>query len=49
VCQLIITPRPPEGSDILQKRLFEDRYGVFYDPASAPRRPAAPPTWRPTM
>lgn len=32
VCQLIITPRPPEGSDILQKRLFEDRYAVFYDP-----------------
>lgn len=33
VCQLIITPRPPEGSDILQKRLFEDRYAVFYDPS----------------
>ena len=33
ICQLIITPRPPEGSDILQKRLFEDHYGVFYDPA----------------
>lgn len=33
VCQLIITPRPPEGSDILQKRLFEDRYCVFYDPS----------------
>ena len=30
-CQLVITPRPPEGSDILQKRLFEDRYRVFYD------------------
>ena len=38
-CQLIISPRPPEGSDIVQKRLFEDRYRVFYDPAvrSAPR------------
>ena len=38
VCQLIITPRPPVGSDILQKRLFEDRYCVFYDPGcrSAP-------------
>jgi DNA-binding transcriptional LysR family regulator len=37
-CQLVISPRPPEGSDILQKRLFEDRYRVFYDPAerSAP-------------
>ncbi|MDD2729684.1 LysR family transcriptional regulator [Malikia sp.] len=31
-CQLIISPRPPEGGDILQKRLFEDRYRVFYDP-----------------
>jgi DNA-binding transcriptional LysR family regulator len=31
-CQLIISPRPPEGADILQKRLFADRYRVFYDP-----------------
>ncbi len=31
-CQLVITPRPPEASDILQKRLFEDNYRVFYDP-----------------
>jgi len=30
-CQLVITPRPPEASDILQKRIFEDRYRVFYD------------------
>lgn len=30
-CQLVISPRPPEGSDIFQKRLFEDRYRVFYD------------------
>jgi DNA-binding transcriptional LysR family regulator len=38
-CQLVISPRPPEGSDILQKRLFEDRWRVFYDPAvrAAPR------------
>lgn len=38
-CQLIISPRPPDGGDILQKRLFEDRYRVFYDPATrdAPR------------
>jgi DNA-binding transcriptional LysR family regulator len=37
-CQMVISPRPPEGSDILQKRLFEDGYCVFYDPAqrSAP-------------
>ncbi len=35
-CQLVITPRPPDGSDILQKRLFEDRYRVFFDPAQRP-------------
>jgi DNA-binding transcriptional LysR family regulator len=31
-CQLVISPRPPDGTDILQKRLFEDDYRVFYDP-----------------
>jgi DNA-binding transcriptional LysR family regulator len=38
-CQLVISPRPPEGSDIVQKRLFDDQYRVFYDPAvrQAPR------------
>lgn len=37
-CQLIISPRPPDGADMLQKRLFTDHYRVFYDPAvrSAP-------------
>jgi DNA-binding transcriptional LysR family regulator len=42
-CDLIITPRPPDGADILQKRLFVDDYRVFYDPAcrSAPRTRAA--------
>jgi DNA-binding transcriptional LysR family regulator len=39
LCQLVITPRPPEGSDILQKRLLEDRYRIFYDASQrdAPR------------
>ena len=39
VCDLAISPRPPEGSDIVQKRLFEDRYRVFYDASvrAAPR------------
>jgi DNA-binding transcriptional LysR family regulator len=32
-CQLVISPRPPEGADIFQKRLFSDHYRVFYDPA----------------
>lgn len=38
-CQLVISPRPPEGGDILQKRLFTDRYAVYYDAAmrAAPR------------
>lgn len=41
-CQLIVSPRPPDGADIMQKRLFEDRYRVFYDPAvrDAPRTKA---------
>lgn len=38
-CQIVISPRPPDGADIVQKRLFEDQYRVFYDPAvrDAPR------------
>ncbi len=42
-CQLVISPRPPDGADILQKRLFEDRYRVFYDPTvrEPPRTRAA--------
>ncbi len=30
-CQIVVSPRPPEASDVLQKRLFADRYRVFYD------------------
>ncbi|QBK06526.1 LysR family transcriptional regulator [Hylemonella gracilis] len=38
-CQLVISPRPPDGADIVQKRLFEDAYRVFHDPTvrAAPR------------
>jgi DNA-binding transcriptional LysR family regulator len=43
-CDLVITPRPPQGSDIVQKRLFEDRYVVFFDPAHA-RPPATREDW----
>ncbi len=32
-CQLVISPRPPDGGDVMQKRLFEDSYRVFYDPS----------------
>ena len=28
---LVITPRPPSGVDILQKKLFSDHYVCFYD------------------
>ena len=30
-CQIILSPRPPDGSDIVQKRLLEDHYRVFFD------------------
>ncbi|MCK9259624.1 MAG: LysR family transcriptional regulator [Azoarcus sp.] len=30
-CQLVISPRPPDATDILQKRLFEDEYRIFHD------------------
>ena len=33
-CELIVTPRPPDAADLMQKRLFADRYCVFYDAAS---------------
>ena len=32
-CDLLITPYPPDGADILQRRLFRDDYVCFYDPA----------------
>ncbi|MBX3605909.1 MAG: LysR family transcriptional regulator [Piscinibacter sp.] len=38
-CDLVVTPRPPEAADLLQKRLFEDRYRVWFDPAQR-RAPA---------
>lgn len=30
-CDMVISPRPPEGSDIVQKRLYTDQYRVFFD------------------
>jgi DNA-binding transcriptional LysR family regulator len=38
-CHLVISPRPPEGGDVMQQRLFQDHWRVFYDPAmrTAPR------------
>ncbi|MBS0442549.1 MAG: LysR family transcriptional regulator [Proteobacteria bacterium] len=42
-CDLVVTPRPPEDADLVKKRLFEDRYAVFFDPAvrRAPKTRAA--------
>jgi DNA-binding transcriptional LysR family regulator len=38
-CQLVISPRPPDAGDLLQRRLFADRYRVFFDATAreAPR------------
>ncbi|MBS0477385.1 MAG: LysR family transcriptional regulator [Proteobacteria bacterium] len=33
-CDIAISPRPPDGSDIMQKRLFSDSYSVYYDAAA---------------
>lgn len=38
-CDLLITPFPPDGADILQRNLFRDDYVCFYDAACR-----APPT-----
>lgn len=35
-CHLVISPRPPDAADILQKRLFAGNYCVFYDAAMRP-------------
>jgi DNA-binding transcriptional LysR family regulator len=35
-CQLVLSPRPPQATDVYQKRLFTDRYALFYDAASCP-------------
>ena len=32
-CHLVISPRPPDAGDVMQKRLFDDEYRVFFDPA----------------
>lgn len=30
-CDLVLTPRPPEAGDLLQKRLFTDQFVIFLD------------------
>lgn len=41
-CDMLITPRPPSGADIFQKRLLADRWVCFYDTGqrSAPQSEA---------
>jgi DNA-binding transcriptional LysR family regulator len=39
-CDLLITPLPPSGVDIVQKRLLQDHYVCYYDPKAR----AAPAT-----
>lgn len=36
-CRLVISPRPPDAADLLHRRLFTDRYRVYFD---ATQRPA---------
>ena len=43
-CDLLLTPRPPDASDIVQRRLFEDRYVVFHDPVAG-TAPATRAAW----
>jgi DNA-binding transcriptional LysR family regulator len=40
-CDLVISPRPPSGIDIIRKRLFHDRYICFYDSKIRPAPRAA--------
>ncbi len=35
-CALLVTPFPPAGTDILQRRLLGDHYACWYDPAARP-------------
>ena len=35
-CTILVTPRPPQGADIVQKALFRDRYVCFFDQAARP-------------
>lgn len=43
-CDLLVTPRPPAGADIFQKRLLSDHWTCFYDAAARPA-PASEADW----
>lgn len=32
-CDLVLSPYPPSGTDIIQRKVIDDHYAVFYDPA----------------
>jgi DNA-binding transcriptional LysR family regulator len=38
-CDLLITPLPPQGTDIVQKHILQDHYACYFDPTArdAPR------------
>jgi DNA-binding transcriptional LysR family regulator len=40
-CQMMLTPLPPDGSDILQRKLFSGKMTCFFDSSVAP----APESW----
>ncbi|WP_421868851.1 LysR family transcriptional regulator [Motiliproteus sp.] len=42
-CQLMLTPHPPEASDIIQRRLLSDHFACYFDPGvrTAPDTPQA--------
>jgi DNA-binding transcriptional LysR family regulator len=40
-CALALTPRPPDAADLVQRRLFDDRYLVYHDAAA--RKPPKTP------
>lgn len=40
-CQMIVTPLPPDGSDVLQRKLFSGKMTCFFDGAVT----APPATW----
>lgn len=41
-CQMMLTPLPPDGSDILQRKLFSGKMTCFYDGSVAP----PPSSWQ---
>ncbi len=45
-CDLLITPVPPAGIEIVQKRLLQDHYVCYYDPAMRAPPPPVRTIWQ---